>query len=431
MSNETSQNAQEPIVNDASSRFSPLRVTGFRWLLSAQLVSEIGDWSARVALQLLVLERTGSAALSALVIAVSLAPWIGIGQVLAGIGDRFPRRSVLIISDLSRGAIFVALGAFEMPIAMILALAFVAGCFDPPFEASRSAVLPKLVGTSIYGHALAMTTYVSNTGLLTGYVVGGGLSGWIGPRGALLLNAATFGVSAFFVSRIPNDRDDDVARRPDLRAAARFVIRDRVVLWSVVVYGAVAFFGMSVEGIAAPYGVDVLRLADTRIGILLAMVPLGTILGTLVMRPEGSDRRLIRISSYAALFAGAVAVPVFLLNLSGLAAHIGFFAIGVGFAASIPTNTAAGRRIPDDIRASTFGILQGIVVGSHALGAAVGGVVANATDVSFAATFGGASLAVIGIIVLAFGARMVGGVGDRSEEGGEVDREKLALRTPS
>lgn len=402
MAQETSQSEQGEVVTDPIGRWTPLRVGGFRWLLSAQLVSEIGDWAARVALQLLVLERTGNAALSALVIAVSLAPWIGIGQVLASIGDRFPRRSVLIISDLSRGAVFLLIAAVEIPTAGILVLAFVAGCFDPPFEASRSAVIPQLVGSAMYGHALALSAYVSNTGLLTGYVLGGGLAGWIGPRGALMANALTFVFSAFLVSHISSDDGDATHRRPDLRAAIRFVMGDRVVFWSVVVYGLVAFFGMSVEGIAAPYGVDVLGLRDIRVGLLLAMIPLGTILGTLAMRPEGSDGQLMRMSGVAAVLAGGVALPVFAFGWEGVLAYVGFFAVGVGFSASIPTNTAAGRRIPDEIRASTFGILQGVVVGAHALGAAAGGLLASVTSLPTAAAIGAGALALVGLTVLMF-----------------------------
>lgn len=398
MSRQTSHFGGGDVVTPQS-RWTPIRISGFRLLLSAQLVSEIGDWSARVALQLLVLERTGSAALSALVIAVSLAPWIGIGQVFASIGDRFPRRSVLVVSDLSRAVIFVSIAAIELPVPVILGLAFLAGCFDPPFEASRSALIPQLVGTALYGHALALSAYVSNLGLLSGYVLGGGLSGWLGPRGALFVNAATFLLSSFLVSRLHNEPVNP-SRRPDVRAALRFVGSDRVVLVSVVIYGLVAFFAMSVEGIAAPYAVDELVLSEARVGFLLAMVPLGTIVATLAIRADGSDLKLLRLSGAVPLIAGGLALPAFSVGLDGVAAYLGFFGIGIGFAAAIPTNTAAGRRIPDEIRASTFGILQGVVVGAHALGAAFGGLIATWVSLRFAATLGAGVLSGIGLIVL-------------------------------
>ncbi len=304
---------------------------------------------------------------------------------------------MLIVSDLSRAAIFLVIASIELPTATILLLAFIAGSFDPPFEASRSALIPQLVGTEMYGHAIAISTYVSNTGLMAGYALGGGLSGWIGPSGALAVNAGTFVMSAAFVSRLPKEEGAHAVHRPDLRAAFRFVRTNRVVMWAVMIYGLVAFFGMSVEGIAAPYAVDVLHLSDIRVGLLLAMVPAGTILGTIAMRPTGSDRRLLRLSGLAALVAGVVATPVFALGWQGLLAHVGFFGIGVGFAAAVPSNTAAGRLIPDEIRASTFGILQGVVVGAHALGAATGGVVAARTSLAWGVTAGAAALAVVGL----------------------------------
>ena len=398
MTRKTSHSGDDDLVT-SQSRWAPLQVSNFRLLLSAQLISEIGDWSARVALQLLVLERTGNAALSALVIAVSLAPWIGLGQVLASIGDRYPRRAVLVVSDLSRAMIFLLIAAVEIPVPMILVLAFLAGCFDPPFEASRSALIPQLVGTTLYGHALALAAHVSNMGLLSGYVLGGGLSGWLGPRGALLVNAGTFLLSSFLVFRLSNDPGNP-ARRPDVRAAVQFVLTDRVVLTSVIVYGLVAFFGMSVEGIAAPYAVDELGLNETRVGLLLATIPLGTILGTLAIRPHGSDRKLVRLSGVVPMVAGALSLPIFALGLEGVAAYVGFFGVGVCFAAAIPTNTAAGRRIPDEIRASTFGILQGVVVGAHATGAAFGGVLAAGITLRFATIAGAGTLFGLGLVVL-------------------------------
>ncbi len=47
-------------------------------LLVAQILSEIGDWAARVALAVLVLDRTDSAAMTGLVVTFSVLPWIGV-----------------------------------------------------------------------------------------------------------------------------------------------------------------------------------------------------------------------------------------------------------------------------------------------------------------------------------------------------------------
>ena len=52
---------------------SPLRRPAFRRLWAADMISLLGDWAGRLALTVLVLERTGSPAWAAAVTAVSLA----------------------------------------------------------------------------------------------------------------------------------------------------------------------------------------------------------------------------------------------------------------------------------------------------------------------------------------------------------------------
>ncbi len=131
-------------------------------LLVAQIFSEIGDWAARVALAVLVLDRTDSAAMTGLVVTFSVLPWIGIGQWLATLGDRLPRRQVMIICDLIRAAAFLAL-LIPMPIGVLLSLTFVAGLPSPPFAAARAALLPETVPGNQYPDALAVSHITSQT----------------------------------------------------------------------------------------------------------------------------------------------------------------------------------------------------------------------------------------------------------------------------
>ena len=74
----------------------------FRRLWVADMVSLLGDWAGRLALTVLVLERTGSPAWAAAVTAVSLAGFVGIGQVLATFADRYGRIAVMLAADVAR-----------------------------------------------------------------------------------------------------------------------------------------------------------------------------------------------------------------------------------------------------------------------------------------------------------------------------------------
>ena len=79
-----------------------LRSVEFRALWLAEALSVLGDQVARVALALLVYARTSSAALTALTYALTFVPAVLGGVVLSGLADRFPRRTVIIVTDGSR-----------------------------------------------------------------------------------------------------------------------------------------------------------------------------------------------------------------------------------------------------------------------------------------------------------------------------------------
>ena len=81
----------------------------FRALWAAQMLSVAGDQLARVALTWLVYERTHSALLAAVTFVASIVPTFVGGIVLSGLGDRLPRRRVMIASDID----VTAFGAFR------------------------------------------------------------------------------------------------------------------------------------------------------------------------------------------------------------------------------------------------------------------------------------------------------------------------------
>src|SRR3954454_16267840 len=116
MSNRRSRAVRKNLSGGAHPRLRelgvPLAERDARQLWMAQLASHTGDWAGRLALAVLVLQRTGSPALTGLVTTVSLLPWVGLGQLLSTLGDRYPRRQVMVGADLVRA---VAFGAMLLP----------------------------------------------------------------------------------------------------------------------------------------------------------------------------------------------------------------------------------------------------------------------------------------------------------------------------
>ena len=88
----------------------------YRYLLSANVFSWIGDYLARAAVTVLVLHHSGSVALSAASFALSYLPWLVGGPVPAAVAERMPFRSTMVACDLIRMLLIGLIALPGMPI---------------------------------------------------------------------------------------------------------------------------------------------------------------------------------------------------------------------------------------------------------------------------------------------------------------------------
>ena len=355
--------------------FRALAFRDFRIVWSAQVLSELGDWAARVALGVLVYDRTRSKVLTAVVTAAGFLPWVGIGQALAALGDRLPRRTIMVAADVLRAATFLAMTVVE-PAWALIALAFIGATATPPFEAARAATIPDVVPEESYGDALTLSNITFQVVVVLGYLIGGGLVALVGPRTALVVNAGSFLGSAVLLSLLSAGR---LARRAaslgvTLRAAVRTIFEDRFLRRAAAIAtigGACAIVG---EALVVVYVRENLPgSTEWTIGALAAAVPLGTIVASVMVRRRGDHEDLLRTSAMVVLLGSAGGIIWFLIEPPNLWAAAGFFSIGISFAMVIPAYAVVGTRLPEEMRASGFGLLQGLLLGGQALASIAGG----------------------------------------------------------
>lgn len=359
---------------------SPLVLRDFRRLWTADVISLLGDWAGRLALTVVVLERTGSPGWAAAVTAVSLAGFVGIGQVLATFADRFGRIPVMLAADVARAVLFAAM-LLHVPVPVLLVFAFLAGLATPPFEAARSAALPEIVPEHRYGDALALSGITVQASIVVGNALGGLLLVVAGARGALAINAASFLVSAVLIlglrgTAAANRASATTSVRGSLRAGASNLFGDRMVRRALAIIATTGALGTVGEALVVPYARAV-ALPQGIVGLLAASVPVGTLIGTAVIARSDDHRRLLRSAGLCTLVTSALALPLYWLEVGGAGAFVAFIICGGIFAVSIPTNVVIGTRLDRDSRASAMGIAVGILMGSQAAGAAVGGAVAT------------------------------------------------------
>lgn len=353
----------------------------FRALFLAGVLSVAGDQIARVALSVLVFDRTTSAGLTALTYALTYIPDLLFGPLLAGIADRHPRRTVMIVTDLGRAVLVACMAIHALPLLVVIALLLALQAFGSPFNAARAATLPAVLPGDHYVLGKAANDIVVQFSQVLGFGFGGAVVVAVGTSGGLLLDAATFLLSAALVAFGVQPRPTPGAGTDappsnyfrDLADGVSLVARTPE-LRTLVLLATVAGFYVTVEGLAVPYAHEIGH-GTTAAGFLLAASPAGAVLGMWLITKCAPEHRLRLLGPLAVL----ACVPlVFSFGGPGLLATVALWALsGLASAYHLPTSAAFVQAIPDGRRGQAFGVASTALKGSQGLGILLAGLLAD------------------------------------------------------
>lgn len=344
----------------------------------AQLASELGDAAGRIALAVLVTERSGTPLAAGAVLAISVVPYLGLGQWLTARLERFPRRRVLVVTDLIRAGCYLAM-AVDVPLWARFALLFAASTASPPFESVRNALVPSTLPKDQLTDGIALQVLTNETTRLVGLVLGGVGATLTSPTAALAANAATFVVSALLISRL--DADEPVT---ELRTSVR--VRDgwnaiksdvfvRRAAWMSAVLVA---FGAIPEALVVPFAQDDLGRSGAVAGVLAALVSASILLSAPLLQRHTSQRLLIRQAAATAAAGAVIAAAAFAVDGGLPSASLAFSAIGLVFVGRINLGATMTMRLPDHLRASAFSVVDGFISVGQVMAGLGGGLVADA-----------------------------------------------------
>ena len=376
--------ADETVEVEQPARFRDVFAVGqFRVLWLAHAQSRIGDQLARVALLVLVYDRTHSAAWTALTYAMTIAPNLAGGAVLSGLADRFDRRAVMVVADVVRAALVAVMAIPGQPIAVLVVLLCLVQLPFAPFSSARNAILPAILTGDRYMVGLAIMRTTDQLGLVGGIAFGAALVTVLGAHSTLVIDAATFAASAVLVGlgvrshRPANTAAGDKSPRTwwrALRAGLALVSGDaqlRVLVGIACING----FYVVPESLAVPYSAQI-HGGTGAVGWLLAAIPAGSVVGMVWLKSVRPDLRLRLMAPLAmatclvlipTAWAPALVISVALWTLSGVAS-----------AHDMVVQGAFVQRVPDAARGQAIGLASAAMQTAQGLAIILGGLLAQA-----------------------------------------------------
>lgn len=356
------------------------RTPGFVPAFLALSISTWGDYIARIAVALVVRERTGSDLAMAATFAASLLPSILGRSLLSPLADRLPSKHVLVGSDVVR-AVFVlailAAVARDGRVSVLLALLFALELFGGPAGASFQILLTHLFpDRRAFLRARGITSLAEQVNQAIGLAVGGIIVTALSARGALLVDLATFVVSAVLfalavevraVTGIPSPGIVGFGR--DIAEGARHLARHRVLV-SLLALSLIAMWGIvAPEAVAIPY-VLTHGFPPWLGGVLMAAPVAGAVAGLVVVgrwQPEVASSRMIGM---------ALLMPVPLLVAAALpptprglvAVMLLWFVSGALQAFVLPLQATFALVVPADMRGRVIGLAGAASMTASALG---------------------------------------------------------------
>ena len=353
----------------------------FGLLLSGQLVSQLGENLNKVALLWFVYLFTRSAEAMIVVGVLQTLPPMLFFWANGVLLDRYPKRRTMIMVDAVRGLLVLLIPALYLHHALTLPvlylLVFLVATASGIFGPALYSVIPLMVEEHRRVSANALMQTTGQVGTLVGPLLGGLLSAFYNPVFVMVINGATFLVSALFllaiaIREIP---DPEVPPVPGLsgvifevREGVRFIFsRNPLFLGLFVImtlYGAISG---PVTLLLPILSKTVLHAGANGFGMLLSAYGVGMLLSSvlLTVRPPDNLFRWI-----AGGFLAGGAAMLLLAGSSHMAVDLGLMLL-FGMAVSVVNplahtliqNNAPSRMLSRVLTTMSLGFLGGAILG--------------------------------------------------------------------
>jgi MFS family permease len=386
-----------------------LRYRNYRLFIGGQLVSLIGTWMQSVAQGWLVYRLTGASLQLGLIGFASQFPVFLLATLGGVIADRYPRRPVLVGTQVTMMLLAFVLAALTLsgqvriwhlyPLAVLLGLA---NAVDIP---TRQSFAVEMVGKADLVNAIALNSSMVNGARVVGPAIAGILVALVGEGWCFLLNGISFiaVIAGLLAMRLPPFRPP-LAPARGLRAILggfTFAGRTPPVRALMILLGLISLLGMPYAVLMPVFAEQVLHGGASAYGLLMSATGVGALAGALTL---AARRNLRGLGGWVAGSAAGFGLALVLFAASRQLWLSALILVPVGFFFMIEmasSNTLIQAMVPDVLRGRVMAVYSMMFMGMAPFGALLAGVLAQPLGAPATVALGGVvCLAGAGVFLL-------------------------------
>jgi MFS family permease len=359
--------------------------TDFWTFWTGQVVSVLGTSFTQFAVPLLIFQLTHSAVNLALTMAAEFVPYLLFGLLIGAWVDRLDRKRLMIIVDIGMafviGSIPLMAALEHLTVWWIYGAIFVNQTLFIFFSAAEFAAIPSLVGTDdlVTANGRIQASYFA--AMVLGPLLAGALVALVPIPALLLVDAASYLVSAFVLGLIRTSFNLTVDKerkatsvRQDVVEGLRYVLSHPVLRAISAMMALVNFVGTTTNAQLVLFAKERLHATNSQIGLLFAAGGAGVVVFSLAAGRLRKRWSFSKVALGSLMLSGLLTVVFALVPWFWLAVPTWLLATGVAGLFNINTGSLRQAIVPNDLLGRVVSIAGVLAWSAIPLGALLGGL---------------------------------------------------------
>ncbi|WP_079529319.1 MFS transporter [Halobacillus hunanensis] len=338
-------------------------------------LSNVGDWIYLIALNLIILDITGSPLAVAMLYILKPAAVLCTNFWAGSMIDRLHQRNLMVGLDMLRAMLTALLPLFSS-IWVIYGLVLLINMASSVFAPTSMAYITKLVPSGGRKQFNSLRSLVDSGGFLIGPAIAGVLFMIGSPWIAIYVNAVTFLASGLIMFCLPELKKAPKAQsdrkllsfdlvKSDWKVVFKFSRNYFYVTAVYVLFGLMMVMAAAIDSLEAAFSKEVLSLTDATYGFLVSIAGAGIAFGAFV-----NTLTARKLSTQVMMGAGPVMVSggyiIYAFSSTFTMAAVGFFVLSFSLAfANTGFHTFYQNNIPIDMMGrigSVYGLLEAVCI---------------------------------------------------------------------